>query len=447
VYCSKRRAALIAVLTASLSPLAGFSAEPAPVGPAETASATQDPAAPAAIESTAQGLTIEQLEALALQHNPTLEQARAETWKTHGRYVQAGLYPNPDVGYAASEVGNDGYGGQQGGYIQQEFVFGGKLGLSQNIASAERDAAGHALQLQELRVRNNVRLEFYAILVAERNLDLARQLFTVAENAAKLARIRSEQGEASKLDELQARGEQQRAAVVVAQAGNAVEAAWRRMRAVVGTPSLSQQSLTGNIEQHQLPDVSFDELLARLQSTSPQIRLAEARINRAQAAVARAEVEPIPNLTLQNTIQYDASTRFTVVGIQATLPVPVFDRNQGNITEAENEWIRASREVDRLRLEQQHALATRWQQFANARIQVEQYRSEVLPTVSETLKLTRAAYEAGEADYLRLLTAQRSYTETYREYVTALGAAWQEAVQLNGLLLTNGLAAAESVTN
>lgn len=442
MFRSRLYAAVIAVLAAGLNPLTGFSAEPVPAGPANTASsASSDTSLPA------QGLSIDRLEALALQHNPTLEQARAETWKTHGRYVQAGLYPNPQVGYAASEIGNEGRSGQHGGYLQQEFVFGGKLGLSQNIASAEREAADHALLLQELRVRNNVRLEYYAILVAERNLDLAKQLHAVAGNAAKLAKIRSEQGEASKLDELQARGEQQRAAVAVAQAKNAVEAAWRRLRAIIGAPSLTQQPLAGNIEQHDVPDISYDELLAQLQSTSPQIRLAEARIDRAQAAVARAEVEPIPNVTVQNVLQYDTATKYTVVGLQATLPLPVFDRNQGNITEAENEWIRTSREVDRLRLEQQRRMATRWQQFADARIQVRQYRSEVLPTVSETLKLTRAAYEAGEADYLRLLTAQRSYTETYREYVTALGAAWQEAVQLNGLLLTDGLAAPESVTD
>ncbi|MHC4879185.1 MAG: TolC family protein [Planctomycetota bacterium] len=393
------------------------------------------------------GLTIDQLEALAVQHNPTLEQARAETWKAHGRYVQAGLYPNPRAGYAASEIGNDAHAGQQGGFIQQEFVFGGKLNLSQQVANAERDAADHALLLQEMRVHNNVRLEFYAILAAERNHELARQLYTVAEYATRMAKIRSEQGEGSRIDELQARGEQQRARVAVAQAGNAVDAAWKRLQAVVGDPSLARQPLAGSIEKEQLPEVTFEELLARLQATSPQIQLAEARIGRAQAAVARAEVEPIPNVTIQNTLQYDDSTKYTVVGVQAALPIPVFDRNQGNITTAEHEWIRASRESDRLRLQLQRTLAARWQQFADARIQATQYRSEVLPTVSESLKLTRAAYEAGEASYLRLLTAQRSYTETYRDYVQALGDAWQQAVHLNGLLLTDGLAAAESVTD
>lgn len=391
-------------------------------------------------------LTLDQLETLALEHNPTLEQARAETWKAHGRYVQAGLYPNPSIGYSASEIGNEGQAGQQGSYVQQEFVLGGKLELSQRIAIAERDGADCALLVQELRVRNNVRVEFYAILVAERQRELAQQLYQVAENAARLIRILREQGEASRLDELQALAEQQRAAVAVTLAENALQAAWRRMQAIVGDPTLKPQPLAGSIERRELPDISFDELLAELESASPQIQLSESRIARAHAAVKRAEVEPVPNVTLQNTIQYDDATRFTVVGLQATLPVPVFNRNQGNITAAENEWIRASRETDRLRLELRRTLADRWQQFADARVQVTQYRQEVLPTVSEALKLTRAAYEAGETDYLHLLTAQRSYTETYRDYITALGTAWLESVRLSGLLLTDGLAPAESVT-
>lgn len=392
-------------------------------------------------------LTLQQLENLAVQNNPTLEQARAETWKAYGRYVQAGLYPNPEVGYAASEVGNEGRAGQQGIYVQQEFVFGNKLALSQNIGAAERTAAEHALALQEQRVRNNVRLEYYGILTASKNREIAAQLLQVAENAAQLAKVRREQGEASRLDELQARGEQQRAAVTAAQAENGLAAAWKKMQAVVGDPTLSPQTLAGSLEEATLPDISYQEILSQLEVTSPQIRLAEARIGRAQAAYSRAEVEPIPNVTLQNTVQYDDSTEFTVVGIQVTLPIPVFDRNQGNITVAEQDWIQASRETARLRLSLQRNLASRWQQFSNARIQVQRYRDELLPTVSDTLNLTREAYKAGEVDYIRLLTAQRTYTETYRDYVAALGLAWREAVHLNGLLLSDGLAAHESVTN
>lgn len=392
-------------------------------------------------------ISLERLEGLALQHNPTLHQARAETWKAHGQYVQAGLYPNPQVGYAASEMGNDGKAGQQGGLIQQEFVFGGKLELSQHIAAASRNAADHVLSMQESRVLNNVRLEYYAILAAKRNRQLAAQLLKVSENALKLATVRREQGEGSRLDELQALSEKQRAAVSLAEAENVLSAAWKRMQAVIGDPTLRPQPVEGSIEGPALPAISFDELLQQVESSSPQIRLAEATMGKAQAAYARAEAEPIPNVTIQNTVQYDDSTKFTVVGIQATLPLPLFNRNQGNITTAENEWIRSARERERLQLALRRDLASRWQQFANARVRVERYQKEIIPTVSETMDLTRQAFELGEADYLRLLVAQRSYMETYRDYVSALGTAWQEAVKLNGLLLTDGLTAPESVTD
>lgn len=45
--------------------------------------------------------------------------------------IQAGLYPNPTVGYSGNQI-NDGPGtaGQQGGYGSQEFVVGGKLALA-----------------------------------------------------------------------------------------------------------------------------------------------------------------------------------------------------------------------------------------------------------------------------------------------------------------------------
>jgi len=411
-----------------------------PVGPGSAVG----PGSPVGPGSAA--VSLEELEALALQHNPTLDQARAETWKAHGQYLQAGLYPNPRLGYSATEMGQDGQAGQQGALLQQEFVFGGKLALSQNIAAASRNAAEQVLTMQEWRVLNNVRQEYYAILAARRNRELAAQLLELSGSALKLATLRRQQGEGTRIDELQARGEKQRASVSLAQADNVLDAAWQRMLAVIGDPSLERRAIAGNIEAVPVPDITFDDLLRRIETTSPQLQLAEATAGQARAAYQRAEVEPVPNVTLQNVVQYDDATEFTVVSLQATLPLPIYDRNQGNIVAAENDWIRASRETERVKLSLRRQLAERWAGFANARVQVERYQNEIIPTVSETMQLTRQAFELGETNYLQLLVAQRSYMETYREYVSALGTAWQESIRLNGLLLTDGLTAPESVT-
>ena len=163
------------------------------------------------IVPTTTGLTVESLVHLALENNPTLAQARAETHKAYGRYVQAGLYPNPVVGYQSNEVFNGGKAGQQGLMYQQEFVRANKLELSQNVAAWSRQAAQQMLSAQEFRVANGTRQEFYAVLAARRVRELSRRLVQLTENVLTLARSRFEQAEGTRTEVLQATVERDRA--------------------------------------------------------------------------------------------------------------------------------------------------------------------------------------------------------------------------------------------
>ena len=114
------------------------------------------------------GMTLAQLEDMAARCNPTLAQAAARVQAAHGQYVQAGLYPNPVVGYQASEIGDEGRAGQQGGFIGQEVVTAGKLRLNRDIASQEIRQAEYAWEAQRFRVLSDVRRAFYDVLVAQR---------------------------------------------------------------------------------------------------------------------------------------------------------------------------------------------------------------------------------------------------------------------------------------
>ena len=78
-------------------------------------------------QSTAQVLRLEDLEQMGLANNPTLRQADAEVRATQGRWRQAGLYPNPTVGYQGEQIrGGSFRGGEQGAFVQQDIVLGGK---------------------------------------------------------------------------------------------------------------------------------------------------------------------------------------------------------------------------------------------------------------------------------------------------------------------------------
>src|SRR5262245_19069779 len=102
------------------------------------------------------------------------------------------------------------------------------------------------------------------------------------------------------------------------------------------------------------------------------------------------------------------------------MPVPLFDRNQGAIRRAECELAAARRALAQLELDVQNRLAPIFEQFSNARNQVQRYRDLLLPAAQESLELTRQLYAAGESNYVGLLTVQRTFAQTHWNYLDAL---------------------------
>ena len=117
----------------------------------------------------------------------------------------------------------------------------------------------------------------------------------------------------------------------------------------------------------------------------------------------------------------------------------IYDRNQGNIVAAQAELVAASREVDRLELELFNRFAESFEGYSNANREVQLLRANVLDNARESLELIGAGYRQGEFDYLRLLTAQRTYFSANLEYLQALRELWERAIELDGLMLMGGL--------
>lgn len=390
--------------------------------------------------ATKDALSLNDLQQLALQHNPTLVQARAETWKANGQHLQSGLYPNPEIGYVGTEMGNEGNAGQQGLYFSQTFITGGKLVLSQRIFGARQQAANWEVQAQHYRIENNIRMEYYNILVAQRLVELSKRVENIAREAADTAKARTEQLESSKVIYLQANIELQRANLLNRVAEAELNAAWNRLKAVLGMPKFHQQQLVDNLS-NEIPDLSWDATLPKLLELSPEIQRAKFIAQSACAAYERARVQPIPNVTVQAVSQYDHSTEDSIASVQLSMPIPIFNKNQGNIRTAQQEWIRASKEVRRLELNLARQLAEQYKQYNASRAQINLYKLKMLPNAEESLKLSQMAFNAGELNYLQLLTAQRTFNDANIEYVQSLGRLWNSVVAIDGLLLTDGLLA------
>lgn len=389
------------------------------------------------------GMALAELEEIAQRANPSLQQAAARVQAAQGQCLQVGLYPNPVAGYVGGEIGNDGQAGQQGAFVSQEIVTAGKLRLNRAVAAQEVQQAQWAWDAQRRRVLTDVRRGFYEVLVAQRSVELTEQLVRLGEQGVKAAEELLKAKEVARADVLQSRIEADSARILLEKAKNRSAAAWRSLAAVVGDPALQPRPLAGSL-QDDTPQLTWEDALNRLLADSPQLAIAQAGVARAQATLSRECAGRIPNVDVQATVQHDNATGDSIAGVQIGIPIPIFNRNQGNIAKAQAELIAAQHEVARVRLALQQRLATVFEQYATAHQQVEKYARDIMPNAQESLKLVTAGYRQGEFSYLVLLTAQRTYFQTNLAYLDALREVRAASVALQGNLLSDSLQGSES---
>jgi len=399
--------------------------------------ATPAPAVPLHSDSSAR-LTLDDLEQIALESNPTLVQARMAVRAAEGDFVQASLYPNPTIGYAGADVGLDGTSGQQGAVLGQEIVTSGKLRLERAVASHEVRKAQYGWEAQRLRVFNDVRAGYYEVLLGQKMIDLNLRLVGIGDEGLRLTEQLRAAEEVSRAEVLQVTIEAEKARLSLAEARTHHQTAWRRLAAVLGRPDLEPAPLAGDIEVG-LPEFNWEDSLAQLLAQSPELGQARAGVQRERYVLARQSAERVPNLEIEVGAKYDETALRTLADVGLTLPLPLFNRNQGNIIRAQAELITAQREVDRVELDLRDRLAAAFEQYANARRQVDAYSSSILPNAKESWDLISLGRREGEFGYLTLLTAQRTYFSVNLDYLAHLRALWAQSVELEGMLLSGGL--------
>src|ERR1700732_1798570 len=142
--------------------------------------------------------TLEELQQMALQNNPTFRQSAANIQAAEGRKKQSGLYPDPTVGYQGEQIrGGSFHGGEQGVFVQQDIVLGGKLGLNRKNFDQELQQAVTEAAEQKVRVVTNVRMSYIQALAAQQTLELRQNLSKLADDAVETSRQLANVGQAA----------------------------------------------------------------------------------------------------------------------------------------------------------------------------------------------------------------------------------------------------------
>lgn len=381
---------------------------------------------------------LEDLVQIGLDQNPALRQAGLNVEAARGLAIQAGLYPNPMVSVIGDELG--GTNGQQGGIItapmvSQEFVTAGKKKLDRTIGERKTDQASLMLTMQRYELLTAIRSGFYETLTAQQRVATLEQIEKIAKRSYDLTKILVEVAKTtSTLDLLQVQIELNRVQAELEAARREQTAAWRKLTAVIGAPGLTQLSLDARLEDP-LPLVDYDRAAGFVIENHPAVGLARVGIDAAELMLRRQKVEPIPNVTFAAGYVRDNQEKMDLWMFQVGMPVPLFNRNQGNILNASAELGKAVQQVPRAQNELIGRLAAAFGMYQAAKERVDRYRKTILPAASQANKIALDAFKGGQFEYLRVLQAQRVYQDANLEYVRALGEAWKAASEIAGLLL------------
>lgn len=408
------------------------------VGDAPYESAVPDPPMLGPSDTTGVSTwTLASLEATAFQNNPAIAQASASAHKAMGFREQVGLLPNPVIGYNGSQLA-DRSTDQHTAFVEQDIVMGGKLRRNREVLSQEIQSQLWEVEAQRFRVQTDVRQRFYEALAAQRRLALATEFREIAAKGIEIAKARVEAKEGSVPEVLQAEIQLNQVEIQRRQAEAAFRGAWNQLMAVVGLSGTAPGVLEGTLPSTvQIDDMQPLKNLAL--SSSPELQAARARVARARANVERQEVQAIPNLSFLLAGGVDNGTNSGMINAQVGLPVPILNRNEGNIAAAHAELSRACQELRRIELSIESRMARAAQDYESAAAAVEQYHQTILPKAAETLKLSEEAYSAGEFGFLQVLIARRTYFESNLEYVIAQSNLGQAEAYLQGLALSGGL--------
>ena len=380
----------------------------------------------AASVAQAQTLTLDTALQTAFANNPDLAAAQWDIDIAQGGRQQAGLIPNPVASWDVEDTRRDSR--TTSIKISQALELGGKRGARINVASRVQDAAALTLEQRRNTLRAEVIDNYYGALRAQERLDLAQRSMAVAERGLVVANGRVTAGKASPVEATRAQVQVSEIRLELDRAQIGLTDAYRRLAASTGSAAPSFQAVaTQNLSAPTVP--SATQLLTRLEQTA-ELRLAELNILQNEASVVLEKAQRIPDLDVSIGSQYDASVRERVNLVGVSIPIPLFNRNQGNVLAASRRAdqardLRNAAEL-RLRTETRQALDL-WQ---SANTEVRAFNQQILPAAQSAVDSATRGFEMGKFSFLDVLDAQRTLIAARTQYLTATAQATDAWVRI-----------------
>ncbi|MFO7821954.1 MAG: TolC family protein [Lentisphaeria bacterium] len=386
---------------------------------------------------TAGPLTLRRALSLTLRHNPELKAFSKSIRAAEARLVEAGLRSNPELALEVDEVGGTGElagtdAAEFSVSLAQTFPLGGDIRRRRNLAEYQTLLTKREYETVRTQVLTNVTRRFVQALAAQRNLTVAEQELELAGEIQAAVEKRVEAGASPEIEQIRARVPVAKAEVKVRQWQRRLAAAHRQLALSWDSRKPEFTTVTGNLDD--LTEPPSPEALASLISRNPEVAqwAVKVSVHRAEEDLARAEA--VPDITAGIGMKRFNENDETAFVIGISLPLPLFDRNQGEIRAAKADAQASEfrkKEAER-RLETQLSIA--WTQLSNAYEEAVMLRKRALPAAKEAFEVTRRAFENGDVEFIDVLDAERTLVDLQNRHVAALDDYHTGAADIEGLI-------------
>jgi cobalt-zinc-cadmium efflux system outer membrane protein len=353
------------------------------------------------------------------------------------RTLQAGFAPNPEISAEFENfAGSNGLQGVEGSEItfslRQVIEVAGKRHKRTRAAALDRDLAAWEYETARLDVRTQVVQAFVEVLSRQERLAVDAELVRLAEHVLRAAAARVKAGKVSPIEATRARVALSTSRIALERARRDLTVARERLAATWGGARPTFERAIGDLESLQtIPSV--EALAQRVEQNPEMARWAIAMAQR-QSAVTLEEANRVPDPTLGGGFRYFNESNNQAFLVDVSLPLPVFDRNQGNILEARYQLAKADAERRAAAVSVRTALAETHAKLATAFTEASTLRDEALPGAQSAFDATREGYRQGKFQFLEVLDAQRTLFEVRGQYIEALTTYHQAVAALERLL-------------
>jgi cobalt-zinc-cadmium efflux system outer membrane protein len=314
---------------------------------------------------------------------------------------------------------------------------GGKRDARIAEAKLARDRIHQKKEQIHADVRAQTMVAFFDVLIAQERVALSTRTVKIARDAYRIADKRVEAGKVPPLDADKAQVAVANAELEAALAANSLESARRSLSMLWGNPSPQFTKVDAKISTP-LDRPILDDLSTALEK-SPAVQAARLELERSRAQIQVERSKRYPNIEVSAGVIRNNELGRNQVMLGVSIPLPFFDRNQGNIYEASMLAYKTRDEYLDLKTRLQVQLQQTASEFDIAKNSALRLESQIMPSANLAFERARRGFEAGKFSFIEVLDAQRTLFQARARHLSALSDAYQALAQIDRILGRNSL--------